>query len=397
MVPDNLVATGPWDTLDYTYDSAGNVISDNRLGDIYTYTYNAANRLSSVSLNGVLQAEYKYNVLGQQVWRKLHPSGQIIHSLFDLDGNRIAEYDYAGGTSTLIREYIWMDGRPVAVVEGGMTYYVRVDHIGRPVFATDGTGAKVWEASYLPFGEVLASTSTPMELRFPGQWFQAESGLHQNWMRDYDPTTGRYMQADPLGLVDGASIYGYARQNPGRYTDPTGELIPALLVGAAVGVGTGYLIDNLMGDGCYTIEEAIVDGTLGLVGGGFGSRLGRAGLLKWLRGLSNNQKGNIGEVASIIRNRLAGSRLIGTQVRPSGFRTIADSLWRGRNGTKYFVESKFGTGSLNRVQRLARDGLGSSYRVERWGYPFWGQIGAGTGVVGGGVAGGSVGGLVYGN
>ncbi len=39
--------------------------------------------------------------------------------------------------------------------------------------------------------------------RFPGQWFQAESGLHQNWMRDYDPTTGRYLQADPLGLVDG--------------------------------------------------------------------------------------------------------------------------------------------------------------------------------------------------
>lgn len=45
-------------------------------------------------------------------------------------------------------------------------------------------------------------------------------------MRDYDPTTGRYLQADPLGLVDGASVYGYARQNPGRYTDPTGEAIP---------------------------------------------------------------------------------------------------------------------------------------------------------------------------
>ena len=62
-----------------------------------------------------------------------------------------------------------------------------------------------------------------IDLRFPGQWFQAESGLHQNWMRDYDPTTGRYIQADPLGLVDGASVYGYARQNPGRYVDPRGE------------------------------------------------------------------------------------------------------------------------------------------------------------------------------
>ena len=69
---------------------------------------------------------------------------------------------------------------------------------------------KVWEASYLPFGGVQASAGPNIDLRFPGQWFQSESGLHQNWMRDYDPTTGRYLQADPLGLVDGASVYGYA-------------------------------------------------------------------------------------------------------------------------------------------------------------------------------------------
>ena len=42
-------------------------------------------------------------------------------------------------------------------------------------------------------------------------------------MRDYDPTTGRYLQADPLGLIDGASVYGYARQSPGRWVDPRGE------------------------------------------------------------------------------------------------------------------------------------------------------------------------------
>jgi RHS repeat-associated protein len=52
---------------------------------------------------------------------------------------------------------------------------------------------------------------------------QAESGLHQNWMRDYDPTTGRYLEPDPLGLVDSASVYGYARQNPGRWIDPRGQ------------------------------------------------------------------------------------------------------------------------------------------------------------------------------
>jgi RHS repeat-associated protein len=115
-----------------------------------------------------------------------------------------------------------MDGRAVAVIEGGEVFFIRTDHIGRPVFATNDLGLKVWEASYLPFGGVHVSTGA-IALRFPGQWFQSESGLHQNWMRDYDPTTGRYLQADPLGLVDGASVYGYALGNPGRWVDPRGE------------------------------------------------------------------------------------------------------------------------------------------------------------------------------
>ena len=114
------------------------------------------------------------------------------------------------GTSTLIREYIWMDDRAVGVVEGGSIFYIRTDHIGRPVFATNDLGLKVWQASYLPFGGVHTSTGG-IDLRFPGQWFQSESGLHQNWMRDYDPTTGRYLQADPLGRcchVNGPTVGG---------------------------------------------------------------------------------------------------------------------------------------------------------------------------------------------
>ncbi len=100
----------------------------------------------------MLQAEYDYNALGQQVIRRV--GGQTIHTVHDLDDNRIAEYDFDPTTqvSTLLREYIWMNGLPVAVVENGNVYYIRTDHIGRPVFATDGTGTKVWEARYLPFG-----------------------------------------------------------------------------------------------------------------------------------------------------------------------------------------------------------------------------------------------------
>ena len=100
-------------------------------------------------------------------------------------------------------------------------------------------------------------------------------------MRDYDPTLGRYLQADPLGLIDGPSIYGYALQNPGRYTDPTGEFIPQALwclanplcrtaAGAAIGVLVGYVLHD---DDCYTWRDALIDGGMGAFGAGVGNSL----------------------------------------------------------------------------------------------------------------------------
>jgi RHS repeat-associated protein len=65
----------------------------------------------------------------------------------------------------------------------------------------------------------------------PGQYFDAETGLHQNWFRDYDPSTGRYLQSDPIGLNGGLSTYGYAGQNPLLNVDPLGLEHYVLLVG----------------------------------------------------------------------------------------------------------------------------------------------------------------------
>lgn len=74
-----------------------------------------------------------------------------------------------------------------------------------------------------PWGAPRSITG-PLDARFPGQWFQLESGLHYNWHRHYDPTLGRYTQPDPLGFVDAPSVYGHVRGSPFRYVDPSGRL-----------------------------------------------------------------------------------------------------------------------------------------------------------------------------
>jgi hypothetical protein len=118
---------------------------------------------------------------------------QTIHSVHDVQGKRIAEYLFDENTnaSSLIREYIWANDMLVGVFGNGQMYFVRTDHIGRPGFSTATTGAVVWEASYDPFGGVVRSSGRYPELRFPGQWFQTEAGLHQKWTRDYDPACAR--------------------------------------------------------------------------------------------------------------------------------------------------------------------------------------------------------------
>ena len=123
---------------------------------------------------------------------------------------------------TFTREYIWLGDTPLAVFEATTLSYVHPDHLDRPVAMTTATPAMAWSAKYDPFGNVVTITSPTLAARFPGEYLQIEDGLSYNWHRNYDPTLGRYTQADPLGFVDGPGIFNYARQSPAMGVDPAG-------------------------------------------------------------------------------------------------------------------------------------------------------------------------------
>ena len=93
---------------------------------------------------------------------------------------------------------------------------------GTPHTATNPSGQVAWRAGAEPFGLSAPSGPAAQALRFPGQYFDAETGLHYNMARYYAPWLGRYLQADPIGLMGGINLYGYVGGNPVMFIDPLG-------------------------------------------------------------------------------------------------------------------------------------------------------------------------------
>jgi RHS repeat-associated protein len=131
----------------------------------------------------------------------------------------------------------------------------------------------------------LASNySRTFTIRFPGQYHDAETGLHYNWNRYYDPGIGRYISADPIGQAGGINVYNYALNNPANLTDPTGQLPPliaAALLGGALGGTLGGLGEYLANVAAGCEGEDRFDGVaeaagVGLLLGGGGAAVGVA-------------------------------------------------------------------------------------------------------------------------
>jgi len=250
-------ATGPLDSYAYSYDRNANRLTDSLNGTSTNYDYEAdSNRLTQTGLDPVIldangnttqlrsmtldyspdnrliaanDSTYGYNGIGERVLKTTASKTTVYH--YGLQGQLMAELNDSG---QLEKAYIYLNGQPLAVLDyatdpSGVLYYSHNDHLGTPQGLTDQSGTIVWLADYSPFGLAAVNDDPDLDgnpvtfnLRFAGQYFDGESGLHYNYFRDYDPTTGRYVQSDPIGLGGGLNTYVYVMNNPSKFIDKYG-------------------------------------------------------------------------------------------------------------------------------------------------------------------------------
>jgi RHS repeat-associated protein len=207
-------------TTPVSYTATGNIISipPTTGAPVATLMYNAGNRLSSVTGTTMAILGMTYDALGRRV-SKSDPSSYPILYTYDQNGHLLEEADGHG----LLIDYVDLDGTPVAEITGGNIYYLHADRIGTPQLATDSGQNVAWSTAYQPFGTTKIPTgSITQNLRFPGQYADGEASFSYNLGRDYVPALGRYIEADPIGLIGGTNLYLYAFANPVKLTDRMG-------------------------------------------------------------------------------------------------------------------------------------------------------------------------------
>ena len=217
------------------------------------YRWDAAGQLREVHMGNKVLARYRYDHRGLRVGKET--GGTLHHYLYE-DRKLRAELSADG---TIARQYVYLADQVVAVIDcenaalaqrprapfaqavtdlgtvvagwfsrKDTTAYLHTNHLGAVEAATDREGKLLWRAAYHPYGK-LASLSAQrgfqLNLRLPGQYLDAETGLHYNDRRYYDPELGRYLTPDPIGLQGGANSYAYVDGNPLKYVDPSGLIL----------------------------------------------------------------------------------------------------------------------------------------------------------------------------
>ena len=235
--------------VDYAYDANGNltskIVTKGDKIDTWEYAYDLLNQLEQVKKNEEIVSNYIYDPNGFRV-EKVGSKGKI-HYVPLLNG----EVGYRKELSTS-KEYsfIYIGGQHLARVNGvvggsGKKFYYHNDHLGSALAVTDENGGKIVERDFTPFGERINTDVYDDEPRdaeetedgFTGKDLDEDVGLYYYNARWYDPGVGRFISEDLV--ADDPNLYGYCRQNPVNFIDPTGHFSVGLqsgwgLVGATV-------------------------------------------------------------------------------------------------------------------------------------------------------------------
>ena len=212
-----------FDGAAFSHDLNGNLEEAVSGGEAVRYVHNAHDQLERVeTASGRLVAEYGYDPFGRRLWKEA--GGKRTYFFYAEEG-LVFEGD---GSGREIRSYGFKPGSlwttdPLFLKEGSEVYFYHNDHLGTPVVLTTASGRIVWSARYAAFGaaEVDPASLVENNLRFPGQYYDAETGLHYNFQRTYHPGLGRYLEPDPLGAAGSANPYSYP-QDPVNVIDPLG-------------------------------------------------------------------------------------------------------------------------------------------------------------------------------
>jgi RHS repeat-associated protein len=253
-------------TKTYNYDAAGNILSDGTI----VYAYNNRGRMKTAKNGAASMVTYTYDGFGQRIKK----TGTTRIFVYDEAGHLQGEYNSSG---VMVQEFVWLGEIPVAVLTpktGGVNiFYIHTDHLNTPRKITRPSDNKLrWTYNPDPYGNGAPNNNPQalgaftFNLRFPGQYFDAETGNHYNYYRDYSPSTGRYLQSDPIGLMGGVNTFGYADGNPLHSFDPFGlfsfrdglSFVP--VVGSALDAYDAFKCGNI-GAGLLNTGLAIMDAT----------------------------------------------------------------------------------------------------------------------------------------
>ena len=232
---------GQWQNLFMEYDGWGNLIRRRRGAEEQHYAYDAENRLISArgtGPEGAFEARYHWDALGRRTRKTVTTARGTAETRFLWQGWRLLQEQQENGTCSTYVYDPAEEWSPLARIDHrqheaqGDILWFSTDLNGAPLEVTDASGKLRWSGQYGSFGGVTRQTEgfyrrasqtslSHQPLRYAGQFADAETGLHYNLFRYYDPQCGRFTVQDPAGLAGGWNLYQYA-PNPMTWIDPLG-------------------------------------------------------------------------------------------------------------------------------------------------------------------------------